>query len=176
MQRQAIRITDFRAPLFSTFNDEWMLLTAGTMEAGKFNTMTISWGCLGILWNKPIAISFVRPQRYTYEFMESSSDFTLTTFPPEHHDALMLLGTKSGRDADKINESGLTPVASSKVTSPCFAEAKLVIECRKIYRDDLKPEFFLDPAIEGNYPTKDYHRMYLGEVVAISGTNEYRKS
>ena len=87
-----------------------------------------------------------------------------------------MLGTKSGRDSDKVAESGLTPEASSKVGSPCFAEAKLVIECRKIYRDDLKPEFFLDPTIEVNYPTKDYHRFYLGEVVAISGTQEFRKS
>jgi flavin reductase (DIM6/NTAB) family NADH-FMN oxidoreductase RutF len=88
----------------------------------------------------------------------------------------MLLGTKSGRDGDKVAESGLTPAASSKVLSPCFAEAKLVIECRKIYLDNLKPEFFQDPTIEANYPTKDYHRFYLGEVVAISGTKEFRKA
>lgn len=176
MERQPIAIKEFSVPLFETFNDNWMLLTAGTMGTGNFNTMTVSWGCLGVLWNKPIAIAFVRPQRHTYRFMESSPDFTLTAFPPECHDALLLLGTKSGRDGDKVAESGLTPVASGKVASPCFAEAKLVVECRKIYRDDLKPEFFLDPAIEGNYPTKDYHRIYLGEVVAISGTKEFRKA
>jgi flavin reductase (DIM6/NTAB) family NADH-FMN oxidoreductase RutF len=153
-----------------------MLLTAGTLDAKKFNTMTVSWGCLGVLWNKPIAIAFVRPQRYTYQFMESSSDFTLSAFPPECHDALLLLGTKSGRDGDKVSESGLTPEASTTVASPCFAEAKLVIECRKIYRDDLEPEFFLDPTIENNYSSKDYHRIYLGEVVAITGTADYRKA
>lgn len=175
MERQPVAINDFNAPLFKTFNDDWLLLTAGKLEPKQFNTMTVSWGCLGVLWSKPVAIAFVRPQRFTRKFMEGSPDFTLTSFPKKYHDALMLLGSKSGRDGDKVAESRLTPMASSKVGSPCFAEAHLVIECRKIYRDDFKPEFFLDPTIEGNYPTKDYHRFYLGEVVAISGTKEFRK-
>jgi len=175
MERAPIAVAEFSAPLFKTFNDDWLLLTAGKLEARQFNTMTVSWGCLGVLWSRPVAIAFVRPQRHTYRFMEESPDFTLTAFPPERHDALMLLGTKSGRDGDKVAESGLTPTASSKVGSPCFAEAHLVLECRKIYRDDLKPEFFLDPTIQGNYPTKDYHRFYLGEVVAIFGTERFRR-
>ena len=175
MDRQPIGIDTFNAPLFKTFNDDWLLLTAGKLEPKQFNTMTVSWGCLGVLWSKPVAIAFVRPQRYTYKFMEESPDFTLSAFPCEYHDALLLLGSKSGRDGDKVAEAGLTPAASSKVGSPCFAEAKLVIECRKIYRDDLKPEFFLDPAIAANYPTKDYHRFYLGEIVAITGTKEFQK-
>lgn len=175
MERQPIAINDFNAPLFKTFNEDWLLLTAGQLGSQRFNTMTVSWGCLGVLWSKPVAIAFVRPQRYTYKFMEESPDFTLTAFPKEFRDALALLGSKSGRDGDKVAESGLTPTASTKVASPCFAEANLVIECRKIYRDDLRPEFFLDPLIEGNYPTKDYHRFYLGEVVAITGTGAFCK-
>lgn len=176
MDRQPIAISDFNAPVFKTFNDDWLLLTAGKLTGRKFNTMTVSWGCLGVLWSKPVAIAFVRPQRYTYKFMEESADFTLTAFPPAYHEALLLLGTKSGRDGDKVTVAGLTPAASTSVESPGFAEANLVIECRKIYRDDIKPEFFLDPTIEGNYPTKDYHRFYLGEVVAICGTEAFRRT
>ncbi|HEY3322491.1 MAG TPA: flavin reductase [Planctomycetota bacterium] len=174
MNRQPIDIDTFNAPIFSLFDKEWLLLTAGKLKSKQFNTMTVSWGFLGVLWSKPVAVAFVRPQRYTYKFMEESPDFTLSAFPSQYHDALTLLGTKSGRNGDKVAESGLTTVASAQVVSPCFAEAKLVIECRKIYRDDLKPEFFLDPTITENYPTKDYHRFYLGEVVAISGAPEYR--
>ncbi len=152
---------------------QWFLLTSGDFAAGDYNTMTVSWGSLGVIWNRPFAHVFVRPTRHTHGFMERHDSFTLCTFAEEHRGALDLLGSRSGRDGDKIAASGLTPVASTVVAAPGFAEAELILECRKIYWDDLRPAQFLDPAIGRNYPAKDYHRIYFGEIVAIRGTDAY---
>jgi len=141
---------------------DWMLITAGTPES--FNTMTASWGGLGVIWGKPVAMCVIRPQRYTYGFMEKSDYFTLTFFPEEYRDALNYCGTVSGRDEDKIKHTGLTPVTSDS-GSVYFKEARIVLECRKIYYQDIDPNHFLIPEIHDNYPARDYHRMYLGEVL-----------
>jgi flavin reductase (DIM6/NTAB) family NADH-FMN oxidoreductase RutF len=151
-----------------------MLLTAGRFEPGKYNAMTVSWGAVGVIWGKPLAMVVVRPQRHTYRFMEEHEHFTLCGFPEMHRQALNLLGSVSGRDRDKIKASGLTPMAATRVRAPAYEEARLVLECRKIYFDDLKPEHFLAPEISGNYPTRDYHRMYFGEILAIQGAREYQ--
>lgn len=148
---------------------QWLLLTSGDFEKRHFNTMTVGWGSFGTMWNKPFAQVVVRPTRYTYEFMEQYETFTLCGFPEQYRPALQLLGSKSGRDGDKIAEAGLTPVAASQVQAPVFAEAELVVECHKIYWDDLEPGHFLDAGIETNYPLKDYHRIYFGHIVEVSG-------
>lgn len=161
--------TTFNTKIFEIFDRAWFLLTAGDFASGKFNCMTISWGSMGTLWNKPVVQVVVRPSRHTFGFIESGADFTLCAFPAEYRSALALLGSKSGRDGDKIKEAGLTPRASALVASPAYAQANLVIECRKIYADAFKSENFLDPSIEENYPDKSYHHLYIGEVLAIGG-------
>lgn len=138
---------------------DWMLVTAGTEQ--DFNTMTAAWGGLGFLWNKPIAIIFIRPQRYTYQFTEKYNDFSLSFFDKQYRDMLNFCGTRSGRDTDKVKETGLTPMVSD-LGNICFEEARVVLECRKIYFDDIKPENFLDKGFDKHYPQKDYHRMYIG--------------
>jgi flavin reductase (DIM6/NTAB) family NADH-FMN oxidoreductase RutF len=153
---------------------QWLLLTAGDFAAGHFNTMTVGWGSLGTMWGKPFAQVVVRPIRYTYEFMEQYDSFTLCAFPEPYRKSMQLVGTKSGRHEDKIAEAGLTPIASTQVAAPGFAEAELIIECRKIYWSDMAPARFLDPAIEDNYPNEQYHRIYFGEMVVILGTSAYR--
>jgi flavin reductase (DIM6/NTAB) family NADH-FMN oxidoreductase RutF len=125
------------------------------------------------MWGKPFIQVVVRPVRYTYGFMEGYDTFTVSAFPPEDRKALELLGTKSGRDSDKIAQSGLTPIASTAVAAPSFAEAELVLECRKLYFDDMDPGRFVDPTIDQNYPKKDYHRIYFGELVAVLGEPKY---
>lgn len=155
---------------------KWLLLTAGDLEKGDFNAMTVGWGTLGAMWNRPIADVVVRPVRHTYGFMEKYGEFTLTAFPDAHRDALKLLGTKSGRDGDKIAEAGLTPIASTKVAAPGFEEAELIVECRTIYWHDFDPARFVDPAIDEAYPDKDYHRSYFGEILAAFGTDAWRRS
>jgi flavin reductase (DIM6/NTAB) family NADH-FMN oxidoreductase RutF len=155
-------------------DQQWLLLMAGDFRSGQYNCMTISWGSFGTMWNRPFAQVVVRPSRYTRVFMESHPTFTLCAFPERHRKALDLLGSRSGRDGNKIRESGLTPVPSTMVAAPCFAEAELVIECRKIYAQDLDPAGFLDRGIYDNYPKADYHRVYFGQIVAVLGTSSYR--
>lgn len=148
---------------FQLIDKEWMLITAGELKF--FNTMTASWGGFGILWNKPIVFCFVRPVRYTYQFMENSDFFTATFFDQEYREALNFCGANSGRDIDKAEATGLTPLASSN-GSVYFEQARLVLECRKLYFSDIDPEHFVVPEINRNYPKADYHRMYIGEIVS----------
>ena len=146
---------------FRLIGRDWMLITAG--DRSSFNTMTASWGGLGVLWERKVAFCFVRPTRYTYQFMERSPLYTLSFYPEQHRKTLTFLGSHSGRDRDKVKESGLTPVRDEGFIY--FDEARLVLVCRKLYFQDIGPERFLDPKIMDMYPQKDFHRMYVGEVV-----------
>ena len=151
---------------FHLIGQDWMLITAGHGESHRtFNTMTAAWGSLGTLWHKPVSFCFVRPTRYTYEFMEKNEIYTLSFFSKAYKEALSLCGTSSGRDTDKVTKAGFTAfeIQPGAVT---FNEARLVLVCRKWYYQDLDPTHFLDPGIEKNYPQKDYHRMYVGEVIS----------
>lgn len=158
---KSINPVDITENTFKLIGNDWMLITAG--NPAKFNTMTASWGGLGVLWNKKVCFCFIRPQRYTFEFMERETNFTLSFFEDKYRPALNLCGTKSGRDIDKVKEAGLTPIEGSS-GAVCFNEAKLIIECRKIYFQDIDPANFLEETIEKNYTNKDYHRMYIGEI------------
>lgn len=157
----------------SVWAPNWLLLTSGDFVAGDYNTMTVAWGSLGMMWNLPFAQVVVRPVRYTYEFMEKYDTFTLTSFPGKYRKALKLLGSTSGRDGDKIATAGLTPTAASQVAAPSFAEAKLLIECRKMYWQDVDPAHFLDKRLAKQYPQADYHRIYYGEIIAVSGAPRF---
>ena len=149
--------------------NQWMLLTSGDFLDGTYNCMTVAWGSLGNMWNRPFAQIVIRPNRFTYDFIEKYDTFTLCAFPPEYRKSLEVLGSVSGRSVNKIKEVGLTPIASSVVAAPAYAEAELILECQKIYWDDIEPSHFLDPTLESHYPQKDYHRVYFGEVIAIIG-------
>jgi flavin reductase (DIM6/NTAB) family NADH-FMN oxidoreductase RutF len=149
--------------------NDWMLVTAGNQERG-FNTMTASWGHLGSIWGHngglPTALAYLRPQRYTDEFMNREEYFTLTFFPQSYKKALGYLGTRSGRDEDKVAAAGLTPVFLEDTTA--FAEAKLVLVCRKLYRAPLLEEGFVDKSVlEDCYPKRDLHDMYIGEITKV---------
>jgi len=157
------------------FEFKSLLLTSGDYSKNKFNAMTIGWGSMGTMWNLPYVVVVVRPTRFTYKFMEEFEDFTVTAFPDAYQPALKLLGTRSGRDGDKIILTDLTPCPAQKVHSPSFAEAELSIECKKIYWQDLDPTHFWDVNIHNSYPRKDYHRIYYGEIVNILGSADYLK-
>jgi flavin reductase (DIM6/NTAB) family NADH-FMN oxidoreductase RutF len=152
--------------LIDLIASDWMLVTAGNRQ--KFNTMTANWGGVGHLWNKEVTFIFVRPERYTYEFMESSDGFTLTFFDEAYRDALTLCGTKSGRNCDKISEASLTP-HFTELGYPAFKEAKLVLECRKLYATMLSKEAFLDAEpLRSHYSTKGgLHKMYISEIIKV---------
>ena len=147
---------------FRLIADDWMLITAG--ELSSFNTMTASWGALGELWHRKVAFCFVRPTRHTYGFMERADLFTLSFFPEQYRHVLNFCGTKSGREVDKVQATGITPVAD-ETGGVFFAEARLVLVCRKLYTHDLAPERFLDESVNKEYPEKDFHRMYIGQVI-----------
>ncbi len=168
-----IPFKQFQTRIFELWDDRWFLLTSGDFSLGQFNTMTISWGSTGIMWDRPFVQVVVRPQRYTRQFMEKYATFTLSVLPESYRDALNLLGVKSGRDGDKIRAAGLTPIAAHAVAAPAFAEAELIIECKKTYWADFDPLHFVNPATERIYPRKDYHRQYFGEVLAIHGIRDY---
>ncbi len=176
MTLSAIPYEELNYKAFSIWKGQGILLTSGDYAKGQYNTMTIGWGSLGVIWSIPFAMVAVRPTRYTYKFMEENDSFTLCAFPSKYHSALDLLGTKSGRDGDKIAESGLTPIGSQIVASPAFAEAELILECKKNYWTDLDPSHFLDGRIENSYPLKDYHRIYFGLVKGIFGLESYRSN
>ncbi len=145
---------------------DWMLVTAGTRA--KFNTMTANWGGMGYLWNKQVVFVFVRPERYTYGFMESTDGFTLTFFDERYRDALNLCGVRSGRDCDKVAETGLTPHFTA-LGLPAFAEARLVLECSKLYATQLERGNFLDDEpLNSHYRTKGgLHKMYIAEIEKV---------
>lgn len=147
--------------VFKSIGDQWMLVTAGTKE--HCNTMTASWGGLGILWGAPMALTYIRPQRYTKQFMDANEYFTLSFFSEDYRKQLALCGSKSGRDADKVKECGFT-VAAGESGAPYFEEAELVLVCRK--RMVQKMEESLIPAdVREKWYEGDYHYMYWGEIV-----------
>ena len=163
---------EFKNNAPAEFGDKWMLLTAGD-EADGFNTMTIAWGQLGSIWGRkgmrgciPTAVCYVRPSRYTKVFMDSQPYFTLCSFDEKYRKALGYLGSHSGRDEDKIAASGLTPVHSDGTTY--FEEAGTVYICKKIYQAPIVEEGFIDKSlIDENYPLRDYHDMYIGEILKV---------
>ena len=145
------------------WKSQWLLLTAGTME--DCNMMTVAWGSIGCMWNIPFAQIVVRPQRYTLQYLERSDCFTLCAFPEKYKQDLLHLGSVSGRNCNKLADTSLTLKASSSVLSPCYEEASLVLECRKMYAQDMNPACFITDTGSKMYPEKDYHRIYFGEIV-----------
>lgn len=148
---------------------QWMLITAGTQETG-YNTMTAAWGHLGAIWSHPgttgampTACIYIRPQRYTHQFVDREERFTLSFFSESWKKQLAYLGAVSGRDENKIERTGLTPAFGDGTT--WFQEASLVLICRKLYRQELREDCFLSPdLVERNYPARDFHTMYIGEI------------
>lgn len=165
MSFREVQPSELKDNFFTRIGKDWMLVSAGPPE--DCNAMTASWGQIGNLWNKPVATIYVRPQRYTYEFTEKHDRFTLSFFAPgEKRDALNIMGSKSGRDGDKVSEAGLALCAIGEQGDAAFSEASLVLVCRKLYAQDMREECFVDPSLVGaHYPAKDFHRIYVGEIL-----------
>lgn len=159
-----IDIKTFEANAIKLIGEDWMLVCSGTQD--NCNMMTASWGTLGVLWNKPVATIFVRPQRHTATYLENNDCFTLNFLHPQFKDILNFCGSRSGRDCNKARETGLVTIAG--VSNTCyFEQSKLVLTCRKLYFNDIDPKNFIDKDINKNYPAKDYHRMYVAEIVEV---------
>lgn len=148
---------------FEMIGKDWMLLTAGNSES--YNTMTASWGGLGVLWNKNVVFAFVRPQRFTFEFMNDNDYFSCSFFNEEFRNALAYCGKYSGRDVDKAKECNLTPDFSEN--APYFEEADTVIVCKKLYVQQMTEDSIIDDSIKANYNGDDYHHVFVGEIVKV---------
>ena len=164
-----LHLTDSQAAvreLLPALGAENALLTAGT--ADRCNTMTIGWCQAGRLWGLQTCTVYVRPERYTYQFMEDQAYFTVSVLPKDMKNAMALCGTKSGRDMDKIKECGLT-VRTGAGGAPFFEEAELVLVCRTLYAQDLEPACVLSAGEEKILPSYGakggWHRAYTGEIV-----------
>lgn len=162
MQKE-INIRELKDNFVKMISNDWALLTSGTKN--DFNTMTVSWGGIGELWNKDVCFVFVRPQRYTYEFMEKNDYFSLSFFGGEYKKELGICGSKSGRDTDKIAETGFTPVDFDNAVG--FEQAEVNVVLKKLAFQDIKPDGFIDETIMNNYANNDFHRVYIGEIVKV---------
>lgn len=163
-QFQAVLPEEMQENPFRLIGKDWMLVTAGTLDS--FNTMTASWGGVGVLWNKNVCFVFIRPSRYTYEFIEQQDLLSLSFFSEDYRDALKICGSKSGRDVDKVNLCGLSPMLSAS-GAVAFEEARLVLSCKKLYACDLSEACCLDPSLLQNYQSGDFHRMYVCEILSV---------
>lgn len=145
------------------YDDDWMVVSAG--NDSSMNLMTISWGGLGELWNKPVATVYVAPQRYTYQFLDREEYYTICRFDSTYKETLGYLGSKSGRDEDKVKGSGLT-VKFTELGNPMYEEANLVIECRKIYHDNFRRERLQQEQLDWYEDRQlDPHGIFIGEIV-----------
>ncbi|HOT98475.1 MAG TPA: flavin reductase family protein [bacterium] len=149
---------------FDLLDKSWALVVAGTDQP---NPMTVSWGGFGTLWNQPMVTIYIRPTRYTFDLLNSHPEFTLNFMPAKYHSALNYCGSHSGRNENKWEKAGLQPLESTAVAVPRVAGVALSFECRIMAWQDFQPEHFLQSGIEGNYPRKDYHRIFWGEPLAI---------
>ncbi|MFH1809131.1 MAG: flavin reductase family protein [Pseudomonadota bacterium] len=157
-----IELVEFSLKPFQILDLDWALLVGGTEHP---NPMTVSWGGFGTLWNRPVVTVYVRPTRHTFSLLNETAAFTLNFLPERWRSAMDLCGSKSGRDVDKWQATGLHAQASEHIEVPRVAEASLVLECRTVARFDLAPEHFLDATLHKNYPQHDYHRAFVGQVL-----------
>jgi len=149
------------------------ILVAAQATDGRLNPMTIGWGTFGSIWGRPLFVVLVRPSRHTYACIEHSGDYTVNVLPPDHRQAVALCGRVSGRDVDKLAETGLTPLPSTQITSAGLAEANLVFECRVVHHNDVQGPTFPTEIVSNYYAAGDFHRVYFGQIMAVSGRADF---
>ncbi|MDO5317704.1 MAG: flavin reductase [bacterium] len=153
---------------FNLIGQQWMLVAAGSKD--KFNMMTASWGGIGWLWNKPVAFLFIRPERYTHEFIERENRLTLSFYDETHRAKLQFCGKNSGRTVDKVKATGLEPVALESGTVT-FEQARLTLDCRRLFKTSMTEADFLDKSLlskwYGNQPGGSLHDVYVVEIESV---------
>lgn len=146
---------------FETLNDNWALVTAGNKN--KFNSMTISWGSFGVLWFKNVATIYIRKSRYTYELLKDNDYFTISFYDTDYKKDLSIMGTKSGRDTDKLKETSLTPKYLSEVVT--YEEAEITLVCKKIYVTKMNVNDMPEEIQKQFYENDSEHYMIIGEII-----------
>ncbi len=177
MKFKELKVEDLNINPCLMIGKEWMLISAGTEKS--YNSMTASWGHIGALWGKhvdgrPTVEIFVRPSRYTNNFIDNNECFSLSFFKKEYQKDLTYIGSHSGRDENKISKTKLTTIFIDNV--PAFEEAKMIIIARKLYKGKIEKEGFIDKSIikafydtdSGHAYNNDcYHNVYIGEILKI---------
>ena len=147
---------------FTKFAKDWALVTAGTKE--KFNSMTIAWGGMGTLWRVPVLQIFIRPNRYTFKFLEENDYFTVSFYDKKYKKALGIMGSKSGKDFDKVQLTGLTPkFLENGIT---YEEATETYVCKKIYMKEMDKSKFPEK-VGDMYKDEPAHYVIFGELVNV---------
>lgn len=165
MSFKEINVGEIGSNTFEMIGKQWMLVTAAKSER-EVNTMTASWGGLGIMWGKPVAFVFIRPQRYTREFIEGSDTLSLSFFDASYRKMLSYMGSVSGRDENKIEKQGLTVEFDGN--TPYFKEADMVLKAKKLYVQDMSADHVIDTEIIDKwYPQSDWHTMYVVEIEKV---------
>lgn len=165
MEFKEITAKEWEGNMFRKIADEWLLICAYDEKNQRLNAMTASWGGMGILWNKEVCFLFVRPQRYTHDLLESTDRFSVALLPEKLHEAHKVFGSKSGRDMDKMKQTGLHEIRIDGVAAP--AEASCILVVKKLYTDSVKEGQVLDPSILKHYPQADYHTLYICEIEKV---------
>ena len=158
-----INIKDVNENFIKMIGDDWYLI--GAINDASSNMMCASWGMIGNLWNKPVMNVYVRPSRYTYEFIEKAETFSCSFFDESYRKELTFCGRNSGRNLDKAKECAFD--CETIENAPVFNQAKLTIICRKIASYDIHSSQFIDKSIQNNYKNNDYHRVYTGEILKV---------
>ncbi|MCQ2458874.1 MAG: flavin reductase [Ruminococcus sp.] len=165
MSFRKIDIADLQFNPFTKIGKEWMLITAGNKDS--FNSLTASWGQLGVLWNKNVFTCYIRPTRYTIDFIEREEYLTASFFGEEYRSALSYYGSHSGRDVDKAKETGLTPVEIDGHMT--YEQADMVIVCRKLYKYGMEEKGFItDDGLPSQFFSTDpYHKAFISEIAEV---------
>lgn len=165
MEFREVGIEELSFNPFQKISKQWMLITAG--DEMQSNTMTASWGGLGIMWGKNVATAYIRPQRYTKEFVDREDRFTLSFLPEDRRKALNICGSISGREVeDKWQLAELTPYVADGTVG--VEEAEMILICRKLYSQAMLPECFVGTENSDKwYPDRDFHTMYIGEIEKV---------
>ncbi|MCD7978117.1 MAG: DUF4468 domain-containing protein [Tannerellaceae bacterium] len=150
--------------IIKLLTEDWMLITAGNGD--NFNMMTASWGGLGNVLGKPVSFCFINPARHTYQLIEKSETYTLSFYTEAYREILQYCGTHSGREEDKVKESGLTPVSTPE-GSKAFREAWMIIECRKLISQDISTDSIHNATVKEEWTGKPFHKMYIGEIINV---------
>ena len=163
-QWKSITPNELTGNTFTMIGKDWALVTAGTKE--KVNSMTVSWGGLGIMWGKPVAFVFIRPQRYTKNFIDQNETFSLSFYDEQYREILSYMGSHSGKDEDKIKNTNVT--VAFEGDTPYFEEANTVLCLKKLYMQSMTNDSFIDKeCIHKWYPDDDYHVMYVCEITKV---------
>lgn len=161
-QFKEIKATELAGNPFKLIGEDWMLIAAGSEE--KFNMMTASWGGLGVMWGRNVAFIVVRPTRFTKEFIDAGSHFSLSFFGGAFKKELTFCGRNSGRNVDKLGGTGFTAAFDK---APYFEEAKTVLICKKLFAQPYEEASILDASVFKEYPLKDYHTLYIAEIEKV---------